>query len=254
MKRSLVFLIAIIIEILASILLLFSVLPVNYCLLILLSANIMIFILIITEPYWKLGAILVYMMFIEVMCYILNIFSFDRFVFFHHILNLLVLSAGAAITALAFKMNLEESRYVRNHDHKAEENVSKKNKIIQSENEPESSKKKTISDDPKLSEEEKEILTSDILNDDDTQLDAENTADDENDELDIEKDDGEFKKPSEIKEVVLKALIYTAKDSTIHLEDCNKIAKLESSEKAVVGSKRYAQSMKYVPCKVCKPY
>ncbi len=41
---------------------------------------------------------------------------------------------------------------------------------------------------------------------------------------------------------------------TVHLEDCDVLEDVPEKDRVILGSKRYAKSKKYKPCKKCKPF
>jgi hypothetical protein len=102
MKRTLSFLLVLFFELVISVFLLTS----NSQILgfSLFFLNLLLFLLLFKEPYWKIGAFLVMGVFIEVMLYFLNFVYFNWFLLYTSLFNILTLSFGFFIVFIAHRI------------------------------------------------------------------------------------------------------------------------------------------------------
>jgi len=66
--------------------------------------NAVLFITLIIEPYWKVGAWLLFLTSIEVNLYVVNFFLYQRFLIIHKYLNIVAVFFALMITYVAHKM------------------------------------------------------------------------------------------------------------------------------------------------------
>ncbi|MBN2367477.1 hypothetical protein JXC34_00535 [Candidatus Woesearchaeota archaeon] len=108
MKRTGVMLFLIFLELALSLAMLFVAVP-TLCYW-LLSINILLFIVLALEPYWKIGGWLTFIMQTEVNIFVLNFVVIEFWVPAFKILNLLTILSGLLVVLLAHKMRLEEEK------------------------------------------------------------------------------------------------------------------------------------------------
>jgi len=77
----------------------------------LLFFNLALFLFLSLEPYWKIGAWLMYLVMAEVLLYIINIVYVKMFVYYSSIFNLIVILSGILVSFVAHQMKVSEKKY-----------------------------------------------------------------------------------------------------------------------------------------------
>ena len=116
MKRTLMILFFLVSEFILSLVIQFTDIP--YLIYGLLFLNIILFLILIAEPYWKIGGWLTFLTLTEVDLFVLNSIIFGRYIFIAGFFNLFILLFGCLIVLIAHTMKFNEDgqeRFIK-HD------------------------------------------------------------------------------------------------------------------------------------------
>ena len=78
--------------------------------------NLLLFIVLSIEPFWRLGAWLIYLVMVEVFLFIINLFYVKKFIFISSIFNLAVIFFGIIIAFFAHIMKSQEDKSKNNFE------------------------------------------------------------------------------------------------------------------------------------------
>ncbi len=139
MKRTIEILLILLCEFITSLILQFYPYS-SYLLFGLFLLNIALLFFLVKEPYWKKGAWLVYLSFIEIMAYIINLAIFNILIFYFGLINLAGIFLAISVVIVAHIMKLNEAEETKEAYGEYEEPQEEKKEIIEEENKIETKK------------------------------------------------------------------------------------------------------------------
>jgi predicted membrane protein len=188
-----------------------------------LAFTLFIILILIFEPYWKKGAVLLCLGIIEFLLFLVNFSIFRKFLLIHTGIHVLTLLFVILIVFIAHILRISENKQNKNR---------RKNK----QNESLVEKEEEIVDEKSTMNESTDSKSEDV-DDNEIGLDISN----ENNEVD-----------NEVGKKTIEKSYYLTTDKKVHLSGCLKIVDIDNA--TVTSSKRYAESKKFKPCDECRPF
>ncbi|MEK6916148.1 MAG: hypothetical protein AABW92_00230 [Nanoarchaeota archaeon] len=111
MKKTGEMLFTLVLQLVLALLLVFKISSVNFAFWLLLL-NVVLFVFLALEPYWKIGAWLTYLISVEVSFYVLNLMFFNTYLTYSGYLTLIALLFGIALVYVAHRLRIKEKEYI----------------------------------------------------------------------------------------------------------------------------------------------